>query len=100
MLRTTRGEVFPWRLVQRLCENISGSSTAWWTGWMLLRPSVGSTFRAAACGEFDPVDDDTWMRARGWALALGLVYLAASREDESMGALGRATIEAALNEHF
>jgi len=39
------------------------------------------------------------MRARGWALALGLAYLAASRDDEAMGALGRATIDAALNDN-
>jgi hypothetical protein len=38
------------------------------------------------------------MRARGWALALGLAYLANSRDDELMGALGRATIDAALND--
>ena len=63
--------------------------------WMLLPPSARSTFRAAARGEFDSLDDDTWMRARGWALALGLAYLAASRDDEAMGALGRTTIDAA-----
>jgi aminoglycoside phosphotransferase (APT) family kinase protein len=66
--------------------------------WMLLPPSVRSTFRAAARGEFDSLDDDTWTRARGWALALGLAYLAASRDDEAMGALGRATIDAVLND--
>ena len=68
-------------------------------GWMLLPPSARSIFREAARGAFDSLDDDTWMRARGWALALGLAYLAASRDDEAMGALGRATINAALNDH-
>jgi aminoglycoside phosphotransferase (APT) family kinase protein len=67
--------------------------------WMLLPQSARSTFRAAAGGEFDSLDDDTWMRARGWALALGLAYLAASRQDEAMGALGRTTIGAALNDN-
>ena len=67
--------------------------------WMLLPPSARSSFRVAARGEFDSLDDDTWMRARGWALALGLAYLAASRDDEAMGALGRATIDAALNDN-
>jgi hypothetical protein len=38
------------------------------------------------------------MRARGWALALGLSYLARSRDDEAMGALGLATINAALKD--
>lgn len=66
--------------------------------WMLLPPPARSTFRASACGAFDPIDDDTWMRARGWALALGLAYLASSRDDEAMGALGRATIDAVLND--
>jgi len=33
---------------------------------------------------------------RGWALALGLAYLASSRDDERMHALGRATIAAVL----
>jgi aminoglycoside phosphotransferase (APT) family kinase protein len=66
--------------------------------WMLLPPSARSTFRAAARGEFDSLDNGTWMRARGWALLLGLAYLAASRDDEVMGALGRATIDAALND--
>lgn len=66
--------------------------------WMWLSPSARSTFRASARGQLDPIDDDTWVRARGWALALGLAYLATARDDELMGALGRATIESALNE--
>jgi aminoglycoside phosphotransferase (APT) family kinase protein len=67
--------------------------------WMLIPPSARSNFRVAARGEFDSLDDDTWMRARGWALALGLAYLAASRDDEALGALGGATIDAALNDN-
>ena len=66
---------------------------------MWLPPSARSIFRASARGEFDPLDDDTWMRARGWALALGLVYLANPGTDDAMGALGRATIDAALNDN-
>jgi aminoglycoside phosphotransferase (APT) family kinase protein len=38
------------------------------------------------------------MRARGWALALGLAYLAHSRGDEDMESLGRQTVTAALDE--
>ena len=67
--------------------------------WMWLPPSARSTFRVSARGEFDPLDDDTWMRARGWALALGLAYLASSRDDELMSALGRATVDTALNDN-
>jgi aminoglycoside phosphotransferase (APT) family kinase protein len=38
------------------------------------------------------------MRARGWAIALGLAYLAHSDDDAAMGALGRRTIDAALSD--
>ncbi len=65
--------------------------------WML-PSSARSIFRASTREQFNAIDDDTWMRARGWALALGLAYLASSRDDEAMGALGRATIDAALND--
>jgi hypothetical protein len=66
---------------------------------MLLPASARSTFRAAARRESDSLDDDTWVRARGWAMTLGLTYLATSRDDESMGALGRATIDRALHDN-
>jgi aminoglycoside phosphotransferase (APT) family kinase protein len=65
--------------------------------WMLLPSSARPIFRAAAdgCGW---IDDHTWMRARGWALVLGLAFLASSRDNAVMGALGRATLEAALSD--
>jgi aminoglycoside phosphotransferase (APT) family kinase protein len=65
--------------------------------WMLLPPSARPIFRAAAdgCGW---IGDHTWMRARGWALVLGLAFLASSRDNAVMGALGRATLEAALSD--
>jgi aminoglycoside phosphotransferase (APT) family kinase protein len=66
--------------------------------WMLLPPSARLTFRASARGESDPVDNHTLMRARGWALALGLAYLGSSRGDEAMRTLGLATIDAALSD--
>ena len=65
--------------------------------WMLLPPSARPAFLASARGELDPLDDHTLMRARGWALALGLAYLANSQDDEAMAALGRATIDSALS---
>jgi aminoglycoside phosphotransferase (APT) family kinase protein len=65
--------------------------------WMVLPPSVRPTFRAAARSPFNPIDDETWMRARGWALALGLVYLASSRDDPLLAASGEATIQAVLS---
>jgi hypothetical protein len=62
--------------------------------WMPLPASVRLSFRAAAGGAAGWIDDDTWTRARGWALALGLAFLANSEDDDVMGSLGRATLEA------
>jgi aminoglycoside phosphotransferase (APT) family kinase protein len=66
--------------------------------WMLVPASLRSTFLASARTDVAPIDEEMVMRARGWALALGLAYLANSRDDEAMGALGRTTIEAALRD--
>ena len=66
--------------------------------WMLLPSSARHTFLRSARGEFDALDDHTVMRARGWALALGLAHLANARDDELMGALGRATVDAAVSD--
>jgi hypothetical protein len=66
--------------------------------WMLLPPARRPDFRAAACNAINPIDDNTWMRARGWALTLGVAYLVYSHDDEAMGALGKATIDTALEE--
>jgi aminoglycoside phosphotransferase (APT) family kinase protein len=69
--------------------------------WMLPAPWGGSMSSAAAAGGFDDLDADTWTRARGWALVLGLAYLAGSRArgDAAMNALGWTTLNAALIEH-
>lgn len=61
--------------------------------WMLPR-AIRSRFEAWAGEDRDALK----MRARGWALALGLAYLAQSRADAAMAALGERTINAALNE--
>jgi aminoglycoside phosphotransferase (APT) family kinase protein len=66
--------------------------------WMWLPPSARAILRASARNDLDPIDDEMCMRARGWALALGLAYLAASGNDERMGTLGRATIDAVLKD--
>jgi aminoglycoside phosphotransferase (APT) family kinase protein len=66
--------------------------------WMFLPPSARSTFLASVRRESDPVDDHTLIRARGWALALGLAYLANSQDDAAMKKLGLATINAVLND--
>lgn len=62
--------------------------------WMLPR-SMRETFAAW------PADDDaeaSRMRARGWALVLGVAWLAHARDDVGMASLGRMTIDAALQE--
>jgi aminoglycoside phosphotransferase (APT) family kinase protein len=66
--------------------------------WTLLPPSERPRLLASARGPSNPIDDDTRTRARGWALALGLAYLANSAEGQAMGALGFATINAVLND--
>jgi aminoglycoside phosphotransferase (APT) family kinase protein len=51
--------------------------------WMLFPPDTRLVFRTAA----GRVDDATWSRARAWALALGLAYLASSADNELFSAL-------------
>jgi aminoglycoside phosphotransferase (APT) family kinase protein len=67
--------------------------------WMLLPPSARRTFLTSAREEFARLDAHTLMRARGWALALGLAYLADSRAERASSALGRATIDSALSDN-
>ncbi len=55
--------------------------------WML-PTSDPDTFRAPAGADVDALT----MRARGWALALGLAYLTHSRDDAAMAALGERTM--------
>lgn len=60
--------------------------------WMLLPPAARDTLRDHA----GSVDDDTWARARGWALALSLAMLTHSADRPAMTALGRRTLDAVL----
>ncbi len=64
-------------------------------GWTLFDPPARHVFRAAAAY----VDDDTWLRARGWALALGLAYLAGSADNPPLHAIGLRAVTAALADH-
>jgi len=59
--------------------------------WMLFAPGIRPVLRAAS-----GVDETTWERARGWALALGLAYLASPVSSAGFRALGRSTVAAAL----
>ncbi len=60
--------------------------------WML-PPAM--RWRVEACEGDEP--EALMVRARGWALALGMAYLAHSRGDVAMATLGQRTITAALD---
>ena len=65
--------------------------------WMLLPAECHDAFRAAyrtASGY--PDSDDTWVRARGWALALSLAILAHSADNPLMTEIGHRTMGAVL----
>jgi hypothetical protein len=59
---------------------------------MLFPREARPTFRAAAGN----IDDDTWARARGWALSLALAYLASSADNPMFARLGEQVLAAAL----
>ena len=58
--------------------------------WMLFEPSSRVMFRRY-CGA---PDDDTWARARDWALHFSLAYLATSADNPLMASIGVRTLEA------
>jgi aminoglycoside phosphotransferase (APT) family kinase protein len=66
--------------------------------WMLCPAAARPTLRAAARNADSAIDEDTWLRARAWAVALGVAYLAHSRGDARLEALGVATIDAVLSD--
>jgi aminoglycoside phosphotransferase (APT) family kinase protein len=65
--------------------------------WMLLpaacHPAFRDAYRAAAR---HPAGDDMWARARGWALALSLVFLAHSADNPLLAEVGRRAMTAVL----
>ena len=62
--------------------------------WMMFDPGQRVTLRGAA----GAVDDDTWARARGWALALAVAILAGSADHQVMQAIARRTLASALTD--
>jgi aminoglycoside phosphotransferase (APT) family kinase protein len=62
--------------------------------WALLPRAAHPTFRAAAGG----VDDDTWRRARGWALAHAVACLASSADDPVIAGMARRGLAAVLDD--
>lgn len=66
--------------------------------WMLFPPPERVVLRRASREQPGGVDDATWARARGWAMALGLVFLGTSQDAPDMGAIGRDTLERVVEE--
>jgi aminoglycoside phosphotransferase (APT) family kinase protein len=69
--------------------------------WMLLPLSWHDAFRAAYAAARagvagGAIDDGLWLRARGWALNFGIVYLAHSADNPQLLAVGRRTLERIL----
>ncbi len=58
--------------------------------WMLLPAECRDTLRDAA----GDVDDATWTRARGWALALAVAILSSSADNAVMDGVARRTLDA------
>jgi aminoglycoside phosphotransferase (APT) family kinase protein len=67
--------------------------------WMLLPADQRETlFTAAGRSRSNPVDEQMWKRARGWALSIGVAVVALGREGNPLTELGRIAIAAALEE--
>jgi aminoglycoside phosphotransferase (APT) family kinase protein len=65
--------------------------------WMLLPASCHGQFRAAyAAAGNGAISDATWVRGRGWALNLAIVFLAWSADNPQLHAVGRRTLDAVL----
>jgi aminoglycoside phosphotransferase (APT) family kinase protein len=62
-------------------------------GWMAVGPEHRHELRAAA-----EVDDDTWRRARGWALNMALAYLESPTPANQLRPTGAATLAAVLED--
>ncbi len=62
--------------------------------WMMFDPGQRVTLRDAA----GDVDDDTWARARGWALALAVAILAGSADNQVMQGIARGTLASVLTD--
>ncbi|HWJ63732.1 MAG TPA: aminoglycoside phosphotransferase family protein [Acidimicrobiales bacterium] len=63
--------------------------------WMLLPPENRPLLRHEV-----GVDDATWARGRGWALTLGLAYLANGASTPGFAEAGRTAIEAVLDDDW
>ena len=65
--------------------------------WMLLPAGCHAAFRQAYAAHCPwGADESTWVRARGWALALSLALLGHSADNPMMAAVGQRTLDAVL----
>ncbi len=65
--------------------------------WMLLPLPSHAAFRTAyRAARSGPVDDDVWARARGWALALAIAFMANSADNPQIMNVGRRTLRRVL----
>lgn len=65
--------------------------------WMLFPATEHPAFRAGYQASNDrALDEHTWTRARGWAIALSLAFLAHSADNPLMGGIGQRALDAAL----
>jgi aminoglycoside phosphotransferase (APT) family kinase protein len=62
--------------------------------WMALPLELHKAFLSAYGG----VDEGSWRRARGWALALAIVFLAHSADNPQLHRIGRRTLAAVLSD--
>ena len=72
-------------LMAATCESVNPTDLS--AFWMLLPSPERQTFFTAAREELDPLDAHTLMRARGWALVLGLAHLADAPDEKAMSAV-------------
>ena len=75
-----------------ICAGDPASDLA--VGWMMFDARTRSILRAVRGG----VDDDLWARAKGWALALALAYLANSADNPVMASIGSRTVTEVLRD--
>ncbi len=60
--------------------------------WSLLDETDRAAFRQAADTPERPIDGAMWLRAEGWALAVGTAILANSGDNPAMAAMGRRMV--------
>ncbi len=66
--------------------------------WMMLPLADHAAFRTAYRAAIPDAgdDDDRWARARGWALALSIAFLAHSADNPQLADIGRRTLQAII----